>query len=237
MDFAPVAQNLARIREEIARVQTAEGLRNDVSIVAVTKGHPPATVIAAREVGLTEIGENRVQEALQKRAELPDVSVRWHLVGHLQTNKARLVPGNFSVVHSVDSLRVAEALVAAQCRAWEQSESAREDALTVLLQVNVSGELPKSGCTPEMAPQLAHQVSELPGLQLQGLMTMAPFTGDERVQREVFCRLRILRDHLQTEGLHVPELSMGMSGDYRAAVAEGATLVRLGTVLFGERQR
>jgi uncharacterized pyridoxal phosphate-containing UPF0001 family protein len=119
MDFAPVAQHLARIREEIARVQAAEGLSNDVSIVAVTKGHPPATVVAAREVGLTEIGENRVQEALQKRAALPDVAVRWHLIGHLQSNKAKLVPGNFSVVHSVDSLKLAEALVTALRRAGE----------------------------------------------------------------------------------------------------------------------
>jgi pyridoxal phosphate enzyme (YggS family) len=237
MDFAPVARNLAQIREEIARVQAAEGLRNDVSIVAVTKGHPAAAVVAAADVGLQDIGENRVQEALEKRTELTDVQVRWHLIGHLQTNKARHVPGNFSVVHSVDSLRVAEALVTAQRRASEQSESGLENTLTVLLQVNVSGESQKSGCAPDEVSQLAHQVSRLPGLQLQGLMTMAPFTGEERVQREVFCRLRLLRDHLHAEGFHVPELSMGMSGDYKAAVAEGATLVRLGTVLFGERHR
>jgi pyridoxal phosphate enzyme (YggS family) len=236
MDFAPVARNLAQIREEIARVQAAEGLGNDVSIVAVTKGHPAAAVVAAADVGLKDVGENRVQEALEKRTELTDIPVRWHLIGHLQTNKARFVPGNFSVVHSVDSLRVAEALVTAQRRAREQSESASENTLTVLLQLNVSGESHRSGCAPERVSQLAHQVSGLPGLQLRGLMTMAPFTGEERVQRDAFCRLRLLRDRLQAEGFHMPELSMGMSGDYKAAVAEGATLVRLGTVLFGERQ-
>lgn len=237
MDFAPVARNLAQIREEIARVQAAEGLRHDVSIVAVTKGQPAAAVVAAADVGLKDIGENRVQEALQKRTELADVPVRWHLIGHLQTNKARFVPGNFSVVHSVDSLRVAQALVAAQRRARAQSESGLEHSLTVLLQVNVAGESQKSGCAPDEVSQLAHDIAGLPGLQLQGLMTMAPFTDEERVQRETFCRLRLLRDRLQAEGCHLPELSMGMSGDYRAAVAEGATLVRLGTVLFGERHR
>ena len=230
MTFAALRDNLARVQDEIARVQSREGLRQPVRIVAVTKGHPADAVRAAAEVGLADIGENRVQEALRKQEELGTLAVRWHLIGHLQSNKAKYVPARFTLVHSVDSLRVAEALQRAVDR-----RDATGGPLEILLQVNVAGESTKSGCEPGALPELVERVGALPGLCVRGLMTMAPFVDDERVQRRVFAALRELRDRAVTLGHAMPELSMGMSGDYRAAVAEGATLVRLGTTLFGER--
>lgn len=228
MTAAPLADRLAQVRDEIVRVQASHGLSHEVGIVAVTKGHPADAVRAASRAGLTDVGENRVQEVVAKQAELGDVPVRWHLIGHLQTNKARLVPGAFALVHSVDSLRVAEALAGAVRKA----QGAR---LRVLLQVNVAGEDQKSGCEPGEAPDIAAAIGELTELDLQGLMTMAPLTDDEAVQRRVFAALRQLRDRLATAAQPLRELSMGMSADYRAAVAEGSTMLRLGTVLFGER--
>lgn len=229
MDEAALTANLARVREEIAHIQAREGLRGEVCIVAVTKGHPAATVEAAARAGLRDVGENRVQEALDKQAQVAGVPVAWHLVGHLQTNKAKHVPGRFAWVHSVDSVRVADALARAAA-AGDGSER-----LKVLIQVNLAGETQKSGCSPEEAGQIARHLVGLPHLELKGLMTMAPLVDDESAQRRVFAGLRRLRDDLVREGFELPELSMGMSGDYRAAVAEGATMVRLGTVLFGER--
>jgi hypothetical protein len=217
------------VRDDIARTQVRDGLRGEIRIVAVTKGHPAAMVREAWAAGLTDIGENRVQEALRKQEEAADVPVAWHLVGHLQTNKAKQVAGRFALVHSVDSSRVAEALANAVRARGAVSR------LSVLLQVNLSGETQKSGIDPAEAPELAHRLAACPELELKGLMTMAPFTDDEPEQRRVFKGLRDLRDRLERDGLRLPELSMGMSGDYRAAVAEGATLLRLGTVLFGTR--
>jgi pyridoxal phosphate enzyme (YggS family) len=149
------------------------------------------------------------------------------LIGHLQTNKAKSVPGRFVMVHSIDSLRVAEAVGRAANKAGTP--------VPVLLQVNVAGEDQKSGCAPADTADLLERVTAVSDVVVEGLMTMAPFTDDERVQRSAFAGLRRLRDELATPGRPLAHLSMGMSGDYRAAVAEGATMVRLGTVLFGER--
>jgi pyridoxal phosphate enzyme (YggS family) len=223
-----VEHNLARVRAEIERVQTAEGLRGPVGIVAVTKGHGLDAVRAALVAGLRDLGENRVQEAVAKMDDLGPGEARWHLIGHLQTNKAKHVPGRFHLVHSADSLKV----VAALAKAVGEPAGA---PLGVLVQVNVAGEEQKSGCEPHEAAEIAAAVSESRCLALRGLMTMAPWTEDERIQRRAFGALRRLQEELSAQGLSVPELSMGMSGDYRAAVAEGATLLRLGTVLFGER--
>lgn len=228
MDRARVAEQLERVREDIARIQAREGVSGPIRIVAVTKGHPAEVVRAAVEAGLPDVGENRVQEALQKQDDARDLPAKWHLVGHLQTNKAKYVPGRFEMVQSVDSRRVAEALAQAVCRTGEAP-------VRVLLQVNLSGEPQKSGCEPHEAPELARHVAQLPQLRLEGLMTMAPLTDDEVVQRRVFRALRELRDRLERDQLRLPELSMGMSGDFRAAIAEGATILRLGTILFGER--
>lgn len=231
MAFDSLPSNLAQVRDEIARVQVREGLRGDVKIVAVTKGHSADAARSAVQSGLTELGENRVQEGLGKIDELVELPATWHLIGHLQTNKAKLIPGCFMWVHSVDSIRLAEALQHAMDRRAEGNR------LRILVQVNVSGEAQKSGCAQELAADIAQRVAESSALQLEGLMTMAPFVDDERVQRRVFGDLRRVRESLEASGLRLPELSMGMSGDYRAAVAEGATILRLGTVLFGDRPK
>lgn len=230
MNFDALPGNLARVREEIGRIRARVGLDGGVRIVAVTKGHSPEAIRAACAAGLRDVGESRVHDAVKKQEELQGVPAQWHLIGHLQTNKAKLVPGRFALLHSLDSVRVAEALHAALGRQGETRP------LAVLLQVNIAREPQKSGCDPERAAVIVDRVVALRRLRLDGLMTLAPFTDDERVQRETFAALRHLRDRLESAaGVRLPELSMGMSGDYPAAVAEGATIVRLGTVLFGER--
>jgi hypothetical protein len=226
MSFAALPERLAQVRAEIARRQAAGGWTHDVTIVAVTKGFGPDAAAAALAAGLVDIGENRVQEALDKMARVAAAAARWHLIGHLQRNKAKLVPGRFALVHSVDSLELAE----------ELNRRAKEP-LRVLLQVNVAREPQKSGCAPDVAPGLARQIAGLGNLQLDGLMTLAPLTDDEDVQRRTFRSLRALRDTIKEEGVWLPTLSMGMSADYATAVAEGATVIRLGTVLFGPREK
>ena len=188
MTFPGLADRLARVREEVGR---------PVRIVAVTKGHGPDAVRAARAVGLTDVGENRVQEATAKQAATADVPVSWHLIGHLQTNKARMVPGRFALVHSVDSTKVVAALAAACLKAGS--------TLDVLIQVNVAGEEQKSGCDPAQAADLIGHAAGTGQLAVAGLMTMAPFTDDEVVQRKTFAALRTLRDRLATAA--VPLLS------------------------------
>jgi len=220
MSFEALPQRLAQVRAEVARLGS-----QPVTIVAVTKGFGSDAIRAALAAGLSDIGENRVQEAVQKQDTLGDVTgIRWHLIGHLQRNKARLVPGRFELVHSVDSLDVAHEL------------NKHAAGLRVLLQVNVAREPQKSGCTPDEAGALAQYISTLGNLRLEGLMTLAPFTDDVDVQRRTFRGLRVLRDTIkEEEGVWLPTLSMGMSGDYATAVAEGATVIRLGTALFGPR--
>jgi pyridoxal phosphate enzyme (YggS family) len=223
MSFEALPERLTQVRAEIARRAP-----QPVTIVAVTKGFGADAVRASVAAGLLDVGENRVQEALGKQEELGagsrELGIRWHLIGHLQRNKAKLVPGRFEVVHSVDSLVLATEL------------DKRASGLRVLLQVNVAGEEQKNGCALEDAPELARQIATLGNLRLEGLMTMAPFTDDVDVQRRTFRGLRVLRDRMKEEnGLWLPTLSMGMSGDYATAVEEGATVIRLGTVLFGAR--
>jgi pyridoxal phosphate enzyme (YggS family) len=226
MGFGDLPERLDRVRQEIARHQAEGGWSHAVTIVAVTKGFGVDAVAAAVAAGLPDVGENRVQEALDKMASAP-AGTRWHLIGHLQRNKAKFVPGRFALVHSVDSLALADEL--------DRRAAAAGTKVRVLLQVNVAREAQKAGCDPDVARELARTVSRREALQLEGLMTMAPFTDDVDVQRRTFRGLRELRDDLQEEGLWLPNLSMGMSGDFGTAVAEGATVVRLGTVLFGAR--
>ncbi len=227
MDFRALPERLAHVRAEIARRQQAGGWTHPVTLVAVTKGFGLDAVEAALAAGLTELGENRVQEALEKIDTPAGARATWHLIGHLQRNKAKQVPGRFALVHSVDSTALALEL---ERRAAERGVTQR-----VLLQVNVAGETQKSGCPLGEAPALARAAAALSHVKLEGLMTMAPFTNDESVQRRTFRSLRVLRDALQEEGLWLPALSMGMSGDYGAALEEGATMLRLGTALFGPR--
>lgn len=222
MGFEALPERLAQVRAELARMAP-----QPVTIVAVTKGFGPKAIRAAMDAGLADIGENRVQEAVQKQDALRELTgVRWHLIGHLQRNKARVVAGRFDLVHSLDSLELAREL---------DRRSATPQR--VLVQVNVAGEAQKSGCASEEAPTLARQVAGLAHLRLEGLMTLAPLTDDEDVQRRTFRGLRVLRDRIkEEEGLWLPTLSMGMSGDYASAVLEGATVIRLGTALFGPRE-
>jgi hypothetical protein len=196
-------------------------------VVAVTKGLGLEAVSAALDAGLTDLGENRLQEALEKTDTPVGRRARWHMIGHLQRNKAKFVPGRFTMVHGIDAARLAEEL---DRRSGEQATTLR-----VLVQVNVAGESQKNGCDPAELPALVRVISGLPRLKLEGLMTMAPFTDDVDVQRRTFRGLRVLRDQLQEEGVWLPTLSMGMSADFATAVEEGATLIRLGTALFGPR--
>jgi len=221
MGFEALPDRLAQVRAELARRAA-----HPVTIVAVTKGFGTDAIRAAMNAGLADIGENRVQEAMQKQDELAALSgVRWHLIGHLQRNKVRVARGRFDLVHSLDSLELAREL-----------DRRSTTPQRVLLQVNVAGESQKSGCAPEQAPVLAREVAALGALRLEGLMTLAPLTDDEDVQRRTFRGLRVLRDRIkEEEGLWLPTLSMGMSGDYASAALEGATVIRLGTVLFGPR--
>src|SRR5438093_13770286 len=224
MDFGALPERLAHVRAEIARRQAA-GRTDPVTIVAVTKGFGLEAVEAALAAGLADVGENRVQEALEKLDTPVGRRVNWHLVGHLQRNKAKHVAGRFALIHSVDSAELAEEL---DKRAGGAAHGAKQ---RVLLQVDVAGEAQKSGCAPADAPALAHRVAAQPHLALEGLMTIAPFTDDQDVQRRTFRGLRVLRDALQEEGLWLPTLSMGMSADYGIAVEEGTAVIRLGTVL------
>jgi len=228
MNFGALPEHLAHVRAEIARRQAIAGRTHPVTIVAVTKGFGLDAVAAALDAGLTDLGENRVQEALDKIDTPAGRRATWHLIGHLQRNKAKHVAGRFALVHSLDSVALAEEL--------DRRTGAAGGRQRVLLQVNVAGEAQKSGCAPADAPAVARRVAGLPHLALEGLMTIAPFTDAEDVQRRTFRGLRELRDALQEEGLWLPTLSMGMSADYGPAVEEGATVIRLGTVLFGPRE-
>ena len=224
MGFEALPERLAQVRAELARRAP-----QPITIVAVTKGFGPEAIRAALDAGLADIGENRVQEAVQKQEELgvrsQELGIRWHLIGHLQRNKARVVAGRFDLVHSLDSLELAREL-----------DRRSPGTQRVLLQVNVAREAQKSGCALEDAPMLARQITALQHLRLEGLMTLAPLTDDVDVQRRTFRGLRDLRDRIKEEdGVWLPTLSMGMSDDYASAVLEGATVIRLGTALFGPR--
>lgn len=217
---------IAAIRGVIAERQQAGGWSHPVRIVAVTKTHGPEAVRAAVAAGLDAVGENRVQEALPKMSATADLAVEWHLIGGLQRNKARQAVGQFALIHSVDRLELATEL---------DRRAEPEGVQPVLVQVNCSAEPQKGGVEPSDLPALLEAMRTLPRLRVDGLMTMAEFTDDERVQRRTFGLLRTLRDQMHAEGHALPELSMGMSGDYPAAIQEGATMLRLGSILFGPR--
>ena len=220
--------DVAAVRARIAAAAARAGRSAaEVRLVAVTKGHPLERAREAAAAGLADLGESRVQEALAKQAAWQDAPVRWHLVGHLQRNKARQAAGRFALIHSLDSLRLADALEAAAAAA-----GAVQDAL---VEVNVAREPQKTGATPEEAPALLAHAAGLPHLRVRGLMTIAPYGAAVAEQHRVFRGLRELRDGLATSSLDLAVLSMGMSDDFEAAVEEGATMVRLGTILFGER--
>lgn len=226
MTFPELPARLAQAREAIHRHQALGGWRHPVRIVAVTKTHGPDAVRAAVAAGITAVGENRVQEALAKQDQLADVAVEWHLIGTLQRNKARHAVGRFALIHSVDRLDLGQELARRVAPGGRQS---------VLVQVNCSGEPQKGGVEPDALSALLEGLRPLDALEVRGLMTMAALTDDAAEQRRAFRSLRTLRDRAEAAGHSLPELSMGMSADFPVAVEEGATIVRLGTLLFGER--
>jgi PLP dependent protein len=226
MDFPGLPARLAAVRETVARHQEAGGWGHQVKIIAVTKTHGPEAVRAAVAAGVGNIGENRVQEALQKQELLPELAVEWHLIGTLQRNKARHVAGRFALIHSIDRFDLGSEVDR------RTQPGARQ---AVLVQVNCSAEPQKGGVLPESLPELLDQLRLLDRVDVRGLMTMSALTDDRAEQRRAFRRLRELREDSERAGHHLPELSMGMSGDYPTAIEEGATMIRLGTVLFGER--
>jgi hypothetical protein len=224
--FSPL--RLATVRESLARAARAAARDPAaVTLVGVTKTVPAEVVADARAAGLADFGENYVQEAGAKIAALPREGVTWHFIGQLQTNKTRPVAELFDWVHTVDRLKLAERLSA--------QRPFHGPPLQVCLQVKLADEETKGGARPEEVPTLARAVAALPRLRLRGLMCMPPPSPDPVVQRGFFAALRGLRDDLNRQGLELDVLSMGMSGDYEAAILEGATHVRIGTALFGAR--
>jgi len=226
---ATIAANLAQIRERVARAAQRAGRRaEEITIVAVTKTHPAETILAAHEAGLRHFGENRVQEFEGKVPALTNLSATWHLIGHLQSNKAARAARLFNRVDSVDSLALAQRLDAAA--------AAENKQLGVLIEVHLSGEASKSGVAEAELPTLAENVATFPHLQLHGLMTIPPFFDQPEEVRPFFRRLAELREKVSRRiAKPLPILSMGMSHDFEVAIEEGATEIRPGTALFGAR--
>jgi pyridoxal phosphate enzyme (YggS family) len=219
-----VAERVEAVRRRIESACARAGRPPDeVTLVAITKTFPPAAVREAAAAGLRDFGENRVQEAQAKLPQLADLTPRptWHMVGHLQTNKVKTAMGLFDIIQSVDSLHLAEAI---------SGRAPENRRVPVLLEVNVAGESAKYGFRPEELPEAAAAAQRLPGLDVRGLMTVAPLVEDAEEVRPVFRRLREL-----ARAVHLRELSMGMTDDFEVAVEEGATIVRVGRAIFGER--
>ena len=224
-----LGERLEAVRSRLAGAARVSGRDlQDVRLIAVSKLHPAAAVAAAHSFGQCVFGENYVQEALAKQQALAALPLEWHFIGHLQVNKAKDVSGRFALIHTVDSQKLAETL----SRRLPEGVAAQD----ILLQVNIGDEAQKSGVDAADLPALAEAVVGIPGLRLRGLMCLPPFFDDGEAARPFFARLRELRDDLQVRlGMQLPELSMGMSGDCEQAVEEGATLVRVGTDIFGPR--
>lgn len=225
-----IAANLARINERIRTAAEKAG-RNPASVrlVAVSKTRPAADIIAAYQAGQTVFGENYIQELVPKLAEINE-AVQWHVIGHLQSNKVKYIAGRVAMIHSVDRLSLAQEID----RQWGRLGKVCD----VLIQVNIAGEATKSGTTEAGAIQLVRECALLPNIRVKGLMTMPPFFDDPDAARPYFAELRRLSEAVAGQriaGVDMAELSMGMSGDFEAAVQEGATLVRVGTAIFGER--
>jgi pyridoxal phosphate enzyme (YggS family) len=224
-----VADNLRSVRTEIAESEQTSGRSpGSVELVAVSKTHPPELIRQAVEAGQLLFGENRIQEAKAKIPELP-AKLRWHLIGHLQSNKIRQALPLFEMIHGVDSAELLDDIqrIAADLGLFPR----------VLLQVNVAGESSKFGFAPDRLFLEIERISRAERIQIEGLMTIPPLASKPEYSRRYFVQLRELRDRLEKEfRFPLPHLSMGMSGDYRIAVEEGATLVRVGTAIFGERR-
>ena len=215
--------NLRELQERINRAcERSHRTPDDIKLVAVTKAIDARAIRAAFNCGIADFGENRVQEAEDKIAELTDLKphVTWHMIGHLQSNKVKMVTGLFDIIHSIDSMRLATML----------SHQTQKE-LPILLQVNVSEEAAKTGLMMNQVTKAVEEISRLPNLKMIGLMTIAPLTDDPEEVRPIFRRLRQLRDCLELK-----HLSMGMTDDFEVAIEEGATIIRIGRAIFGDRR-
>lgn len=223
--MSTIATNIAKVGTRIREAAQAVARDPDeVRLLAVSKTQPAGAIREASDAGQRDFGENYLQEALEKQADLRDLSLTWHFIGPIQSNKTKLIAEHFDWVHSVDRLKIAQRL--------SDQRPPELAPLNVCLQVNVSGEASKSGCEPLDVPELAQAIIALPRLRLRGLMAIPEPTDDPAEQRAAFARLRQLQSELN---LDLDTLSMGMSQDLEAAIAEGATWVRIGTALFGAR--
>ncbi|MFZ2971599.1 MAG: YggS family pyridoxal phosphate-dependent enzyme [Ferribacterium limneticum] len=226
--MSAIADNLQAVQARISDAAVLAGRSPEsIRLLAVSKTWPLASVIEAADAGQRAFGENYVQEGVDKVAETAGRNLEWHFIGPLQSNKSRAVAEHFDWVHSIERLKIAERLSA--------QRPANLPPLQVCVQVNVSGEASKSGCAPDEALDLCRAVAALPGLQLRGLMAIPEPTDDPASQRAPFRQVREIYDHIRAAGIPLDTLSMGMSHDLEAAVAEGATIVRIGTAIFGER--
>ena len=224
-----IASNLQAVRDAMAAAATEAGRApDDISLLAVSKTFAPEAIREAYQAGQTRFAESYVQEALHKIAALHDLPLEWHYIGPIQSNKTRAIAEHFAWVHSVDRLKIAERL--------SGQRPAHFPPLQVCLQVNISGEASKSGAPPGETAQLAMAIAQLPHLRLRGLMAVPEPGDDVAAQRAAFARLRRLFEQLNRQGLQLDTLSMGMSHDFAAAVAEGATMVRVGSAIFGQRE-
>ncbi len=224
-----VTENFRKIQDLLAKAAAEAGREpGKIRLLAVSKKKPVEAVLQAVSAGQRDFGENFVQEALQKMDEAGRDDLNWHFIGHLQTNKTRPVAERFHWVHTVDRLKIAERL--------SRQRPHYAGDLNVCIQVNIDGEAAKAGVAPADLPQLAQAVAELPALKLRGLMCMPAVRPDFEGQRQPFASMRDLKDSLEESGISLDTLSMGMTADYRAAIHEGATIVRIGTALFGERE-
>jgi PLP dependent protein len=227
-----ISENIAAVRERMAQAARRCGRDPaDVALVAVSKTHPAEMVRQAWAAGVTTVGENYIQEAREKISALADCALSWHFIGHLQSNKAKIAVGLFDLIHGVDTLKLA--------REIDKQAAKIGKTQALLIQVNISGEDTKSGTTEASAVALVREAARLEHIKIRGLMTMPPFFDQPERARPYFAALRRLRDRIRTEaiaGVDMSELSMGMTGDFEVAIAEGATLVRIGTAIFGPRE-
>jgi pyridoxal phosphate enzyme (YggS family) len=223
--MSTIAENISTLGERIrVAAQAAQRDPSSIGLLAVSKTKPASDLREAHAAGLRDFGENYLQEALSKQLELADLPLIWHFIGPIQSNKTRAIAEHFDWVHSVDRLKIAQRL--------SEQRPNELPPLNICIQVNVSGEASKSGCTPEDLPALADAISALPNLRLRGLMAIPEPTDDDSEQNAAFAAVRTLQDSLK---LPLDTLSMGMSHDLEAAIAQGATWVRIGTALFGAR--
>lgn len=226
-----VTENLKRVEEKIVRACERSGRqREEVTLIAVSKTKPVEMIEEAMKSGIRIFGENKVQEIIKKEAMLPK-EIDWHLIGHLQRNKVRQIAGKVAMIHSVDSLRLAEQI-------QKEYEKAGETA-HILVEVNVAREETKFGVMPEETEETLREIAKMPNIKVRGLMTIAPYTEDSENNRVHFQNLRKLLVDINAkniDNISMRELSMGMTGDYEVAIEEGATFVRVGTGIFGERQ-